>query len=65
VRGLKRPAVPHAGAGLGHALGGFHDLLFALHRAGAGHHDELVAADIQAVDDDRVVSLLNSRLTNL
>ena len=46
---LERAAAQHPGAGRGHALGRLHDLLLALHRARAGHHDELVAADLDAV----------------
>ena len=44
---LEGSAAQHPRAGRRHAFGRLHDLLFALHRAGAGHHDELIAADLQ------------------
>ena len=62
---LEGAAAQHARAGRGHAFGRLHDLLFAFHGAGAGHHDELVAADLAAVDLDGERPLRNSLLTNL
>src|SRR5581483_4495834 len=39
-------------AGARHRFGGFHDLLFAFHRAGTGHDHELIAADLDAIDNN-------------
>jgi hypothetical protein len=52
------PAAQHARPRRRHGLGGPHDLLFAFHRAGSGHHDELVAADLHAVHLDQRAALL-------
>ena len=50
--GLKRAAAQDGGAGRGDGFGRFHDLLFAFDGAGAGHGDELIAANFGAADFD-------------
>ncbi len=50
---LERAAAQDTGTGRRHSFGRIHNLLFAFHRAGARHHDELIAADLTAVDFDR------------
>src|ERR1022692_3540768 len=50
---LEGAAAQDPRAGRRHTLGRVHNLLFALHRARAGHHYELVRADFTSVDFDR------------
>ncbi len=49
---LERSAAQQFRARSRHTLGRLHDLLFGFHRAGPGHHDEFVAADLAIVHAD-------------